>query len=231
MVDYFLHPDNVGCMPDSIPVEIGTRFGRWTVTGPPARELRGTRSRIAVPVQCECGTERDVLSEILRRGESNSCGCLAAEQRRGPHPERRNPDAVTKHPLYSIWRAMHGRCAGKVPKSYESHKARGISVCKRWSDFALFVADIEATIGSRPPGVENGRALYSIDRIDNDSGYEPGNLRWATAHEQSMNRRYCIPPEIRAEIRRKHADGQSLRSLGREYGHSHSVIRYVVDGH
>lgn len=77
---------------------------------------------------------------------------------------------------------MIQRCTNPNDKRFAKYGGRGIKVCDRWRhDFAAFVADV----GERPEGVgEGGRALYSIDRIDNDRGYEPGNVRWATSREQ-----------------------------------------------
>jgi hypothetical protein len=85
---------------------------------------------------------------------------------------------MTKSPEYKSWRGMRARCACKK-QYWKNYGARGIAVCKRWQDsFEAFYADV----GPRPG---DG---YSIDRIDNDRGYEPGNVRWATASEQQRNK-------------------------------------------
>lgn len=117
----------------------------------------------------------------LRSGASQSCGCL--------HRERASA-AKTTHglsgtPEYEIWQAMLKRCAPGSPR-YESYGDRGITVCERWRDsFENFLADM----GPRPKGKRNGRAIFSIDRIDNERGYEPGNCRWTTATPQARNAR------------------------------------------
>jgi len=83
------------------------------------------------------------------------------------------------HPLYKIWAAMKQRCGNQSSKDFYLYGARGILVCERWrNSFPAFVADV----GYRPAGM-------SLDRIDSDGNYEPGNVRWATAAEQSRNRR------------------------------------------
>lgn len=83
------------------------------------------------------------------------------------------------HPLYGVYHAMIGRCTRPTDKRYADYGGRGITVCDRWrDDFWAFVADM----GDRPEG-------HSLDRIDNDRGYSPDNCRWATAHEQRVNRR------------------------------------------
>lgn len=86
------------------------------------------------------------------------------------------------HPVHRIWREMWQRCTNPNNPRYASYGARGIQVCQRWSKFEDFLADI----GERPSGMGvGGRSIYSLDRIDNNVGYEPGNVKWSTAREQS----------------------------------------------
>jgi hypothetical protein len=78
---------------------------------------------------------------------------------------------------------MRARCNNPRNISYRRYGGRGIAVCERWDDFRLFLVDM----GERPKGMNRKRALYSIDRVDNDGDYEPGNCRWATQKEQVAN--------------------------------------------
>lgn len=87
---------------------------------------------------------------------------------------------VTSMPEYNSWSAMIRRCESPNSNEYHRYGARGIAVCDRWRrSFLDFLSDV----GPRPS------KSHSIDRTDNNIGYEPGNIRWATKKEQARNRR------------------------------------------
>jgi len=132
--------------------------------------------------------------------------------------------AKTRHGLYDLWYNMLQRCYNPKYKGYKNYGARGIVVCPRWHVFNNFVADIEASIGLH-------RGLKTLDRIDNDGNYEPGNVRWATMTEQTNNRRVLtkLTKEQVAEIRAKYASGAySQRDLAKLYRVSQPWIWRVI---
>jgi len=87
-------------------------------------------------------------------------------------------EALLGHPLITIWFMMLQRCHNPSNRQYGNYGGRGIRVCSRWFSFAAFLEDV----GERPPGT-------SLNRIDNDGNYEPGNVSWATRFEQANNQR------------------------------------------
>lgn len=112
----------------------------------------------------------------LRKGSARSCGCLGRDVRRAQLTT--HGQSTTKE--YRAWHGMKGRCNNPNDKAYADYGGRGIRVCDRWNNsFEAFLADM----GAAPS------ANHSLDRINNDAGYEPGNVRWATVTTQLRNQR------------------------------------------
>jgi Staphylococcus phage HNH endonuclease len=89
---------------------------------------------------------------------------------------------MSKHPLYQTWQQMMYRCYNPNSARFQHYGGRGIIVCQQWQDLDVFIDWVECNLGPRP-------LRHSIDRIDNDGNYEPGNVRWATIQMQNQNRR------------------------------------------
>ncbi len=104
-----------------------------------------------------------------------------------------NMDMYSKHPLYPIFNAMHSRCENEKNLHYKDYGGRGIHVSREWArgeaGFKLFVSHL----GDRPS------KNHSIDRIDVNGNYEPGNVRWATPYEQAANKRPITAQKWTAE--------------------------------
>lgn len=131
--------------------------------------------------QCSCGKKVVRPAKGLLRHERNhdmvSCGCHSKDNYQ-PHYRH----GLSQHPLHGIWRGMRDRCRNPKNRSWKWYGECGIDVCARWDKFENFYSDM---IGSWRPGL-------TIDRIDSQKGYSPGNCRWVSQREQTRNTRRNI---------------------------------------
>ncbi len=154
---------------------VGMKFGRLTVVS--FSRLTNCRRSMWI-CQCECGKEVEVEGSSLKNGNTKSCGCLKLERNR----LGRRTHGKSRTALYRVWASMIGRCERKTDAKYPTYGARGIRVCDKWHDFQKFFDDVSGLPNFGKPG-------FSLDRIDNNGDYEPGNVRWATPKEQGRNKR------------------------------------------
>ena len=129
-------------------------------------------------VECDCGTQTIVRAGDLRSGNTTSCGCGQREAA-ARSCVARSTHGLSGHRIMTIHRGMIARCYDPKATSYPYYGARGISVCEEWHDLCAFAEW----------AFSNGYSdNLTIDRVENNRGYEPDNCRWATYKDQANNR-------------------------------------------
>lgn len=148
----------------------GRRFGKLTVLSLAGLNKHGSYMWLC-ECDCEIGKTKVINGSSLLSGHTTSCGC-----------SRGIEHGLSKTKEYHEWCKIKSRCRRENDKRYKNYGARGIDVCDSWYDsFQSFYDDVSTLPHFREPG-------YSIDRIDNDGDYEPGNVRWADSITQQNNK-------------------------------------------
>lgn len=135
------------------------------------------KTRVAWKCQCDCGGIITAFANNLKRGLTQSCGCLNKEV----SPTKHRTHGLRNHPLYAVWVGMRQRCYDPNAKQFKDWGGRGIRVCTEWNDsFKAFYT------WAMKHGYEQG---LTLDREDNDGNYTPNNCRFVTRKVQANNRR------------------------------------------
>lgn len=182
-----------GCKKEIVD-EIGKRYGGLIVVSP----FKKAKNRAATWLcRCDCGEYKEISGTALRARSNTSCGC-------GIHRNKKNTlhgFANTKE--YRAWYGMIKRCYDTKNNRYDDYGGRGVSVAEEWKDNKNGIVLFLNYIGPCPS------ILHSVDRIDTNGNYEPGNVRWSSKKEQAKNRRkYCViskfsTEELISELRRR----------------------------
>lgn len=188
-------------------------FGRLLVL----KKGETKRGRAYWICRCECGKQTSVLAYYLKTTHTQSCGCL------------KNLSHTLKHgfckgqrnkPEYESWNKAKRRCFNKSDKAYLRYGGRGITMSEKWSkDFLEFYKDM----GQKPNG-------SSLDRINNNGNYEPGNCRWATPKEQSRNRRNVFSKNDLENIRVLISKNFRVKDIAEIFNKSESAIYRIKNG-
>lgn len=138
-------------------------------------------------LRCDCGTITVAVAAQVRSGRTQSCGCL----QRAYRAKGNKRHGLRKHPLYATWCNMKARCDNRNNPQYKDYGGRGISYHPSWAQFPNFLRDV----GEKP------FPEATLDRIDNNGNYSPGNVRWADKTTQRRNSRQIREVSIGEETR------------------------------
>jgi hypothetical protein len=157
----------------------GQRYGRLVVLSRASSSLQPSGQKATQwKCQCDCGNTAVVRAANMRTGRAQSCGCLHMEKLRLNF----RTHGMTQTPEHISWKSMIQRCDYPRHNRYHLYGWRGIKIAPEWREFARFLADM----GKRPT------PQHSLDRIDPNGDYAPGNCRWATPKEQQRNKSNTI---------------------------------------
>jgi hypothetical protein len=161
----------------------GERFGKLVAiksVEPVNHHLKGGKRKPVTRwlLKCDCGNllETDLMHITRKKGGTKSCGCV------GKTKLFKTKDIKHYRRLYNIWHKMKYRCFVPTSNDYQKYGGRGIIVCDRWLEFSLFYNDM---VDTYQPGL-------TIERIDVNGNYEPGNCTWIPNKDQAKNRRTTI---------------------------------------
>lgn len=172
---------------------IGERFGKLTFRGI-GRHSSGVKF---CDCACDCGGETRTTLQKLRQGtvvRCRSCGASAGSEKANSKYHAICPDLVLRKRLLGIIQSIRDRCTNPKNKMYRYYGGRGISIWPEWTaNRSLFLAYLISLPGHEMPGLE-------LDRIDNDLGYKPGNLRFVSRKQNQNNKRLVSDLQGRLDV-------------------------------
>lgn len=159
----------------------GLRFSRLLVIGEGIPHVsKSGRTDRKIICLCDCGKTTEVRACHLRSGHTVSCGCVGDS-----NGGRNKTHCMSASPEFSTYNNMIARCTRPSLKAYKNYGGRGINVCQDWLGDGGFQRFFDH-VGPKPS------PAHTLDRIDTNGNYEPGNVRWATRLEQIETRRMAV---------------------------------------
>ena len=186
----------------------GKKIGKLLVISYDENLIKGKGRKCVC--KCDCGNTYITWDRIIRYGNRQSCGCLEAVRTQGTYKHGFR-SKNSKDRLYATWANMKTRCNNPHSKDFSNYGGRGIKICNEWdNDFITF----------RNWALANGYSdKLTIDRVDNNKGYNPDNCRWVGKDVQGINKRNCINITYKGKT-------QTISQWSRKTGINRSTIKY-----
>lgn len=173
---------------------------------------------------CACGTRKRMLSANLRSGRAVSCGC----RQRALIALATTTHNLSRTRIYGRWQNMIARCSNAGASSFDRYGGRGISVCDRWQFGENGKTGIECFIEDMGMPPFSGA---SLDRIDTNGNYEPGNVRWATHAQQARNTSVnVVNADQVADIKARLERGETTAAICKAFGISRGQLSHIRTG-